>query len=82
MFCQVGNTNRVTFAIVGLALKEEAEGAEQSPSYTPRIASPCVWFHHTSVSGMSSLLASSTQRSKVTQLSEHKLHGLQVSEPQ
>ena len=62
--------------------ERRTEGAEQSPSYTPRIASPCVWFQHTTVNGMSSLLVSGTLRSKVTQLSEHMLHGLQVSDPQ
>lgn len=36
----------------------KSEGAEQSPSYTPRIASSCVWSQHTSVKGMSSLLVS------------------------
>ena len=51
--------------------ERRTDGAEQSPSYTPRIASPCVWFQRTSVNGMSSLLASVTLRSKVTQLSEH-----------
>ena len=50
--------------------ERRTEGTEQSPSYTPRIASPCVWFQRSSVSGMSSSLVSETLHSKVTLLSE------------
>ena len=43
----------------------KTEGTEQSPSYTPRIASPCVWSQHTCVNGMPSFLVSGTLRSRV-----------------
>ena len=51
------------------------EGAELSPSCTQHIASPCAWYQHTPVNGMSSLQVSGTLRSRVTQRSEHTLRG-------
>ena len=51
------------------------EGAELSPSCTQHVASPCVWYQHTPVNGMSSLQVSGTLRSRVTQRSEHMLRG-------
>ena len=52
---------------------KKMEGAELSPSCTQHIASPCAWYQHTSVNGMSSLQVSGTLRSRVTQRSEHTL---------
>ena len=46
MFCQVGNTNPVTFAVVGPVGQEKMEGAELSTSYTQHTASPCAWAQH------------------------------------
>ena len=57
----------------------KTEGAEQSSSYTPRIASPCVWSQHTSVNGKSRLLVSGILRSRATQHSEPMLRGLRES---
>ena len=55
------------------------EGTELSPSCTQHTASPCAWYQHTSVNGMSSLQVSGTLRSRVTQRSEHMLRGRWVS---
>ena len=56
-------------------LGKKMEEAELSPSCTQHIASPCVWYQHTSVNGMSSLQVNGTLRSRVTQRSEHMLRG-------
>ena len=64
----------------GLHWARKTEGAEQSPSHTPHIASPCVWSQHPSINGMSSVLVSGILRSRVTQRSEHMLRGLRASD--
>ena len=46
------------------------EGAEPLPSCTP-----CAWYQHTSVNGMSSLQVSGTLRSRAIQHSEHTSRG-------
>ena len=56
-------------------LGKKMEGAELSPSCTQHIASPCAWYQHTTVDGMSSLQVSGILRLKVTQRSEHMLQG-------
>ena len=50
MFCQVGHTNSVTFATFGLV--------GQRKQWEQPSVSPCAWYQHTSVNGMSSLQAS------------------------
>ena len=55
------------------------EGAELSPSCTQHIVSPCVWYQHTSVNGMSILLVSGILRSRAIQRSEHMLRGRRAS---
>ena len=56
----------------------ETEEAELSPSYTPLTVSPCVWFQHTSVNGMSNSLVSGILRSRRTQHSEPTLRVLRA----
>ena len=46
----------------------EMEGAEPSPSCTQHTVSPCVWYQHTSVNGMSISLESGTLHSRVIHL--------------
>ena len=53
----------------------KTEGAEPSPSCTQHTVSPCAWYQHTSVNGMSSLQVSGILPSRVTQRSEHMLRG-------
>ena len=64
----------------GFHWARKTEGAEQSPSHTAHIASPCVWSQHPSINGMSSVLVSGILRSTVTQRSEHMLRGLRASD--
>ena len=53
----------------------KTEGSEPSPSCTQHTVSPCDWYQHTSVNGMSISLESGTLHSRVIQLLERMLPG-------
>ena len=54
---------------------KKMEGAEPSPSCTQHTVSPCAWYQHTSVNGMSISLESGTLHSRVIQNLERMLRG-------
>ena len=56
-------------------LGKKMEGAEPSPSCTQHTVSPCDWYQHTSVNGMSISLESGALHSRVIQLLERMLRG-------
>ena len=73
-FVKLAIPTQVTFATFVLVGKK-MEGAEPSPSCTQHTVSPCAWYQHTSVNGMSSLQLSGTLRSRAIQHSEHMSRG-------